>query len=72
MARQLAKRQYATEAEMPRYGEIRTAEERKTAVSLIQHLSGAPEDCADEVRLDMLATAVETWDVKRAQQRKAG
>lgn len=57
---------------MPRYGEIRTAEEHKTAVSLIQHLSGAPEDCADEVRLDMLATAVEVWNVKRAQQRKAG
>jgi antitoxin component HigA of HigAB toxin-antitoxin module len=44
--------------------EIRTADEYDAAVSLIQRLSGAPEDSAEEARLRILVEAVEAWDAK--------
>ncbi len=51
--------------------EIRSQVERDVAMSLVQKLSGAPEDTAEEFRLLMLIEAIEVWDAKREQEQAA-
>ncbi len=51
--------------------EIRSQVERDVAMSLVQKLSGAPEDTPEEFRLLMLIEAIEVWDAKHEQEEAA-
>jgi len=44
--------------------EIRTVDEYEAATTLIQNLTGAPEDSPEGAKLKMLLAAVAAWDAK--------